>query len=64
MTKNSPFKLLPVVWLLMSSLFFSSCYTYRVATQAKAGTETNKPITTHSFFCGLVQKPKEIHTPM
>jgi choline-glycine betaine transporter len=62
--KFSSSQAITVVWLLTMSLFFSSCYTYRVATQAQAGTETNKPITTHSFFWGLVQKPKEIHTPM
>ena len=46
------------------SIFFSSCYSYRVATQAQAGTETSKPITAHSFFWGLLKSPKEIHTPV
>ena len=45
-------------------LFFSSCYSYRVATQAQAGTETLKTITAHSLFWGLVKSPKEIHTPV
>jgi len=45
-------------------VLFSSCYSYRVATQAQAGTETTKTITAHSLFWGLVKKPTEIHTPL
>jgi len=52
------------IWLIMVNIFFSSCYSYRIATQAQAGTETIKPVTTHSFFWGLVRSPKEIHTPV
>jgi hypothetical protein len=54
---------LTIACLFSISFFFSSCYSYRVATQAQAGTETNKPITAHSFFWGLLKSPKEIHTP-
>jgi hypothetical protein len=52
--------------LLLFSMMvvFSSCYSYRVATQAQAGTETSKTITAHSLFWGLVKKPTEIHTPV
>jgi len=50
--------------MLAISIFFSSCYSYRVATLAQAGTETLKPITAHSFFWGLLKSPKEIHTPI
>ena len=53
-----------VVWAASATLFFSSCYTYRVATNAQAGTEALKPITVHSLFWGLVKNPKEIHTPV
>ena len=53
-----------MVWLIAGPLFFSSCYTYLVTTQAQAGAEASKPVTAHVFFWGLVQKPKEIHTPV
>jgi hypothetical protein len=53
-----------VMWLVTAPLVFCSCYTYRVTTQAQAGTEASKPVTAHSFFWGLVQKPTEIHTPV
>ena len=51
---------------LLAAMFqFSSCYTYRVATQAQAGTEATNTITAHAFFWGLVQKPADyIHTPV
>ena len=51
------------VCLMMQLFFFSSCYSYRVATQAQAGTETSGTITAHSLFWGLVKKPVEIQTP-
>lgn len=44
-------------------LLLSSCYSYRVATHAQPGAEMNSR-TAHSFFWGLVQKPKEISTPI
>lgn len=50
--------------LFATTLFLSSCYSYRVATHAQAGTEPSKPVTAHSFFWGLVQKPAQIHTPI
>ncbi len=49
---------------IIFSIFFCSCYSYRVGTHAQAGTEVSKPITAHSFFWGLVNKPNEIHTPI
>ncbi len=52
------------VWFIAGSFLFSSCYTYRVTTQAQAGAEASKPITAHAFFWGLIQKPNEIHTPV
>jgi hypothetical protein len=53
-----------LLWLSAIILFSSSCYTYRVTTQAQAGTETfSAPA--HSFFWGLVKSPKnDIHTPV
>jgi Bor protein len=45
-------------------LVFSSCYSYRVATHAQAGTGLSKPVTAHAFFWGLVQKPPQIRTPV
>jgi Bor protein len=53
-----------LAWLLASCFFFSSCYSYRVATHAQEGTETVATTTAHSLFWGLVKKPKEIHTPI
>lgn len=53
-----------IAWLLFSCLFFSSCYSYRVATHAQGGTETVATMTAHSLFWGLVKKPAEIHTPI
>jgi len=50
--------------VLMMVLFCSSCYSYRIATQALPGTEVSQTKTVHSFFWGLVQKPGEIHTPV
>jgi hypothetical protein len=55
---------LTVACMFGISIFFSSCYSYRVATQAQAGTETLKTITAHSLFWGLLKNPKEIHTPV
>jgi Bor protein len=53
------------VWLVSGALLLNSCYTYRVATQAQAGAEASKPVTAHSLFWGLVQKPKDfIRTPV
>lgn len=43
---------------------FSSCYNFKVATRAQAGTEAPKPVTAHSFFWGLAQKPVKISTPI
>jgi len=60
----SYFKKMAIVWLVTCTLFFSSCYSYRVATQALPGTETSKTVTAHSFFWGLIKKPTLIHTPV
>ncbi len=57
-------RVVTLAWLLFTSLFFCSCYSYRVATHAQAGTETVATVTAHSFFWGLLKKPKEIHTPI
>ncbi len=51
------------LWII-ATLFCSSCYSYRVATQAQPGTEASETKTAHSFFWGLVQKPGLIHTPI
>jgi len=53
---------LPVL-LIICMLVLNSCYTYRVATKAQAGTEMTSR-TVNSFFWGLVQNPKEISTPI
>ena len=49
--------------ILSCSIFLSSCYSYRIATHAQAGTE---PITVtgKSYFWGLVQNPPLISTPI
>ncbi len=53
------------VWMMAATLLFSSCYTYRVATQAQAGTEVTNTVTAHSYLWGLIQKPPDfIHTPI
>jgi Bor protein len=49
---------------LAVAVLLSSCYSYRVATHAQAGSELSKPVTAHAFFWGLVQKPAQIHTPV
>ncbi|MEP7108651.1 MAG: hypothetical protein ABI760_11730 [Ferruginibacter sp.] len=60
----SCFRNMASVGLITGTLLFSSCYSYRVATNAQAGAEASKPITANSYFWGLVKKPKEIHTPV
>jgi hypothetical protein len=58
------FKTLRISLLLSASvILFDSCYSYRVATHAQAGTEFQSK-TANSFFWGLVQKPQEIQTPI
>ncbi len=53
------------VWMISLSFLFSSCYTYRVATQAQAGTEVTSTVTAHSYLWGLIQKPANfIRTPI
>lgn len=51
--------------LIATVLLCSSCYQYRVATQAGPGSEFSKPVTAHVFFWGLAQKPKyDTRTPL
>lgn len=45
-------------------VLLSSCYNYRIATNAQAGAEVSKPFTAHSYFWGLLQKPPTIPTPI
>ncbi len=52
-----------VVLLCSLVIMFSSCYNYRIATQAQGGAEVSKT-TAHSFFWGLLQKPPTISTPI
>ena len=54
-------RLLPLLFSLM--ILFSSCYNYRVATQAQGGAEVSKA-TAHCYFWGLIQKPPTIKTPI
>jgi len=63
-TQSNRFKMTAYVWFIAATLFLSSCYTYRVATEALPGTENSKTVTAHALFWGLVQKPTEIHTPV
>lgn len=56
------FKKMAGIWFITATLLLSSCYTYRVTTQAQPGAEASKPVTANAFFWGLVQKPVEIHT--
>jgi choline-glycine betaine transporter len=58
------YKKMTFIGLVLFTFLMSSCYSYRVATHAQAGTELSKPVTAHSFFWGLVQKPAQIHTPI
>ncbi|MEO5647207.1 MAG: hypothetical protein ABIQ56_02530 [Chitinophagaceae bacterium] len=51
-----------ILILSVAILSLNSCYTYRVSTHAQAGTEVSS-ITAHSYFWGLIQKPKQITTP-
>jgi hypothetical protein len=53
-----------IICLVAITTFSSGCYSYRINTRAQAGTEVSKTITAHSFFWGLLQKPKDgISTP-
>ena len=62
--KLSPTKNLIACWIIILGYSLSSCYSYRVATHALPGSEISKTITAHSLFWGLVQNPREIHTPI
>jgi Bor protein len=64
MLQISQYKKLSLLGFLAVTILFSSCYSYRVATHAQAGSELSKPVTAHAFFWGLVQKPAQIHTPV
>jgi hypothetical protein len=66
MFRTASFTRVMVTACLLSSLVFnSSCYTYRISTQAQTGAEATNSVTAHSFFWGIVQKPKDyIHTPV
>jgi hypothetical protein len=51
-------------FFIAALLSLSSCYTYRISTQAQPGTEISKTTTAHAFFWGLLQSPKDgIKTP-
>ena len=50
--------------LIAVTMLCSSCYSYKIATQAQPGTETSKPVRASSFFWGLVKKPTIIRTPV
>jgi hypothetical protein len=53
-----------IICLVATTMLSSGCYSYRINTRAQAGTEVSKTITAHSFFWGLLQKPKGgISTP-
>jgi hypothetical protein len=62
--RKSSFSISPAVCMVTMMVLLSSCYSYRVVTQAQAGAETTATVTTSSFFWGLVKSPKEIHTPV
>jgi len=55
-------KLLLTLLLAISLMPFSSCYSYRIATRNQEGSEITR-VTAHSWFWGLVQKPKQLSTP-
>ena len=59
----NPLKQLLPACLISMTVMCSSCYTYRIATNAQAGTEVSKR-TVHSFLWGLAQKPSTITTPI
>ena len=50
--------------LISATMFLlSSCYSYRIATKAQAGTEITT-VKANAYFWGLIQKPKDgIITP-
>ena len=59
-----PLKLMTPILIGVLALLLNSCYTYKVATKAQAGTEASNTITANAFFWGLVQKPAVIHTTL
>ena len=63
-TKKLPYVKVLFLWVSIAVCVLNSCYSYRVATQALPGTEFTKVVTAHSLFWGLLQNPREIHTPI
>jgi hypothetical protein len=63
-TQSTALRRLPVLLFALAILaILPGCYSYRIGTHAQAGTEVKKA-TAHSFFWGLIQKPKDgIKTP-
>lgn len=51
------------IYSVAITMFLSSCYSYRIATHAQAGTEPIKVIG-KSYAWGLVQNPPLISTPI
>lgn len=53
------------IWLTIM-LFFSGCYSYRVATHALPSTDVTPANTmkAYSLFWGLINKPQVIQTPV
>lgn len=51
--------------LLCGTLLLSSCYSYRLATQAQPSTDitTAQSVRAYSLFWGIVNKPQVITTP-
>src|ERR1700712_2488576 len=51
--------------LIASSMLFSSCYTYRLATHAQPATDqlTTTTIHAYSLFWGILNKPQVLMTP-
>ncbi|CAN5618582.1 hypothetical protein BH10BAC3_BH10BAC3_39400 [soil metagenome] len=60
---SKPLKGFLPVFLISMLVMFTSCYNFKIATRAQAGTEVSKK-TVHSFLWGLAQKPAAITTPI
>ena len=54
---------LHLICLAFYLIVFSSCYNYRIATQAQEGSEINRA-RSDGFFWGLAHKPPSIRTPL
>jgi hypothetical protein len=63
MLQNKMYRLKLTMLVTATAFLFNSCYSYRISTNAQAGTEATTT-TANAYFWGLIQSPKNgITTP-